>query len=218
VSRSETKRKPAIVAIRVFPVGAEGSPHYTDDFAAIPAGKSKRHGGVDIFAGEGTPVLAVDDGEVEFREDPIGGHAFYLHAVDRTVYYGAHLSAYEGAARSVLAGEVIGYVGQTGNAAHTSPHLHFEAHPAGGIGVDPFRELASLEPAHAGDVHPAPRPAPPPGADLGDLAVVLGPVPPIPHLGAAVDNLRRRRPGPVALLFGLGLAVGVARAARRAHR
>ena len=48
------------------------------------------------------------------------------------------------------------------------------------------------------------------------LAVVLGPVPPIPHIGAAVANMRRRGPGPVAMIFGLGLGVALARA--RAHR
>ena len=204
------------MAIRVFPVASEGAPHFTDDFGVIGPGKTKKHGGVDIFAAEGTPILAVDDGEIEFREDPIGGHAFYLRAPDKAVYYGAHLSAYEGEPRSVLAGDVIGYVGQTGNAAHTTPHLHFEAHPAGGVGVDPFLALQALEPQPAGDVHPAPRPPPSPAADLGDLAVVLGPVPPIPHIGAAVANMRRRGPGPVAMIFGLGLGVALARA--RAHR
>jgi murein DD-endopeptidase MepM/ murein hydrolase activator NlpD len=202
------------VAIRVFPVASEGAPHFTDDFGVIGPGKTKKHGGVDIFASEGAPVFAVDDGQVEFKEDPLGGHAFYLHAEDRTVYYGAHLSAFEGDARAVVAGDVIGYVGMTGNAAHTSPHLHFEAHPSGGVAVDAFRELSALEPQSAGDVHAAPVPPPRPSADLGDLAVTFGPVPPIPQLGAVVNNVRRRGPGPVALLFGLGLGVALARARR----
>ena len=204
------------MALRVFPVAAEGQPHYVDDFSVVPPGKTKRHGGVDIFAAEGTPVLAPDDGEIEFREDPIGGHAFYLRATDKTTYYGAHLLAYEGEPRSVLAGDIIAYVGMSGNAAHTTPHLHFEAHPSGGVGVDPYRELSLLEPQPSGDVHASPVPPPRPSADLGDLVVTLGPVPPIPHLGAAVDNVRRRGPGPVAVLFGLGLGVAIARA--RAHR
>lgn len=136
--------------IRVFPVSSSGAPHYGDDFGYVRPGASRGHGGIDIFAAEGTPILAVDDGSVEFREDPIGGHAFYLHAADGVVYYGAHLSAYEGQGRAVRAGDVVGYVGQTGNARGTSPHLHFEAHPAGGAGVDPFAELAALLPPSSG--------------------------------------------------------------------
>lgn len=186
--------------IRVFPVAAEGSPHFTDDFFVMRAGK--RHGGIDIFADKGTPIVAVDDGALEFREDPLGGHAFYLHAPDGAVYYGAHLDAYEGQSpRNVVAGEVLGYVGQTGNAATTSPHLHFELHPSGGIAVDPFGQLSGLTPpsvtSSAGvlDVPPAPPMAPkePP------IAVVPGPVPPIPRSPA------RRRAGAGGIFAGVAL-------------
>jgi murein DD-endopeptidase MepM/ murein hydrolase activator NlpD len=132
--------------IRVFPVAAEGQPTFTDDFGVVrPTGR--RHQGNDIFAAEGTPIVAVDDGALRFAEDPIGGHAFYLAADDGTVYYGAHLSAYEGTSpRRAVAGEVLGYVGHTGNAATTAPHLHFEVHPSGGVAVDPYRLLAGLTP------------------------------------------------------------------------
>lgn len=196
--------------IRVFPVAAEGHPHFTDDFFVMRAGK--RHGGIDIFADKGTPIVAVDDGALEFREDPLGGHAFYLHASDGAVYYGAHLDAYEGPSpRNAVAGEVLGYVGQTGNASSTSPHLHFELHPSGGIGVDPFGQLSALTPpsvtSSAGvlDVPPAP-PSPP---KEEPIAVVPGPVPPIPPS----PTRRRTGAGPLLALAGLGgmFAIAVSR-------
>jgi murein DD-endopeptidase MepM/ murein hydrolase activator NlpD len=200
--------------LRVFPVAATGAPHFVDDFGAVKPGAkagAKKHQGVDIFADKGTPIFAPDDGAFEPREDPLGGHAFYLHAADG-VYYGAHLDGYEGDRRSVAAGDVLGYVGQTGNAAATSPHLHFEWHPSGGVAVDPFRALSALTPQTPGDVHV--EPAPPVDVDpLPPLAVVPGRVPPIPHREIPA---RVARPGVAAVGFalGAGLAIAVARRKR----
>jgi murein DD-endopeptidase MepM/ murein hydrolase activator NlpD len=156
--------------IRVFPVAAEGTPHFSDDFGAMGR-TGKPHQGIDLFADEGTPILAVDDGELRFDEDPLGGHAFYLHAPDGATYYGAHLSAYEGSSpRTVKAGDVIGYVGHTGNAKDTSSHLHFEAHPDGGPAVDAYGELAALTPVHVPIValHMDPPPLPEKFPPLGE--------------------------------------------------
>ena len=200
--------------IRVFPVASSGSPHYVDDFGVVnPARGGGGHKGNDIFAELGTPIVAVDDGALRFAEDPIGGHAFYLAADDRTVYYGAHLSAYEGEARRVQAGEIVGYVGQSGNAASTSPHLHFEVHPSGGVAVDPFRLLSSLPPPEVlssrGAVDQVLPPAAPGADPLPPIAVVPGPVPPIPRP-------RSSGAGPVAFF---GLLGGVALIAKgRRHR
>jgi murein DD-endopeptidase MepM/ murein hydrolase activator NlpD len=202
--------------IRVFPVAAEGHPTFTDDFGAARPG-GRKHEGNDIFADEGTAVVAVDDGSLRFVEDPIGGRAFYLTAHDGTVYYGAHLSAYEGPSpRQVVAGEIIGYVGHTGNAATTAPHLHFEVHPSGGVAVDPYRLLLPLTPPSVtsslgavDQVLPAP---PAPAEPLPPIPVRPGPVPPIPHRG---DGSGGALAFLMALLFG-GVALSRARRGARA--
>jgi murein DD-endopeptidase MepM/ murein hydrolase activator NlpD len=180
--------------IRVFPVAAEGQPTFTDDFgAARPAGR--KHQGNDIFAAEGTPVVAVDDGALRFAEDPIGGHAFYLRAGDGTVYYGAHLTAYEGQGpRSAAAGEVIGYVGHTGNAATTAPHLHFEVHPAGGVAVDPYRLLVGLTPPSVtSSLGATDQVLPAPAAPTDPLPPLVAPAPVPPNPPASVPRPRAVR-------------------------
>ena len=130
------------MTIRVFPVANVPGVHFSDDFGNVrPEGRG--HAGIDIFAPLGTPALAVDDGTVRYEIDPIGGLSYYLHAKDGTTYYGTHLSRVEGGARTVKAGDVIGYVGNDGNAKGTPFHLHFEEHPQGGKGsADPFVELS----------------------------------------------------------------------------
>ena len=127
--------------MRIFPV--LGGASYSSDYNAVARPGMRKHDGVDIFAPEGTPLLAVDDGVASFGTDPLGGNVINLRAPDGTRYYYAHLSRFEGGSRSVRAGELLGYVGTTGNAVGKPPHLHFEAHPAfGGASpggpIDPF--------------------------------------------------------------------------------
>ena len=126
------------MAIRVFPI--QGGAQYTNDWGQ-PRSGGRTHQGNDLFAPEGAPLLAVDDGSVRFTVDPTGGNSAYLKATDGTTYYYTHLLRYYGADRSVKAGEAIGEVGRTGNAAGTPPHLHFEVHPGGGAAVNPFPML-----------------------------------------------------------------------------
>ena len=59
-----------------------------------------------------------------------------LTGASGTRYYYAHLSAWEGSSRAVAQGDVVGYVGSTGNSGVN--HLHFEVHPGGGIAVNPY--------------------------------------------------------------------------------
>lgn len=115
----------------------QGAVSFTDTWgAARSSGRS--HEGVDMMAAPGTPTVAPVGGRLELNESSLGGLAWYVHGDDGTTYYGAHLSGYAGSGGGwVPAGTVIGYVGDSGNAAGT-PHLHFEIHPGGGGPVNPY--------------------------------------------------------------------------------
>lgn len=111
-----------------------GAARYVDGWGdARSAGR--RHEGVDMEASRGTPVLAVRDGDAEFKRSNLGGNAIWLTAQSGERFYYAHLDDWEGESRPVVAGEVIGYVGQTGNAQ--GDHLHFETR-AGEAAVNPY--------------------------------------------------------------------------------
>ena len=101
------------------------------------------HEGNDMFAKVGTPVVAPVAGTVVRDPNPRGGNAFWLYGNDGIAYYGAHLSRY-GHSGNVKAGTVIGYVGNTGDAAGGPTHLHFEIHPGNGDAVNPYPTLLAL--------------------------------------------------------------------------
>lgn len=137
------------MSLRVFPVlgGASYRAEFYPQAILDAAGKvlQRQHLGIDLFAGEGTPLLAVDDGQASYGRDVLGGNVVNLRSDDGARYYYAHLSGFEGGNRRVRAGDVLGYVGRTGNAAATSPHSHFEMHPGGGAAVDPYAMLRAAE-------------------------------------------------------------------------
>jgi murein DD-endopeptidase MepM/ murein hydrolase activator NlpD len=121
-----------------FPVA--GKHNFSDTFGAfrsdVPA-----HVGVDIFARFGTPVVAVADGRI-YRVGTlhISGNRLWLRDKHGFRYFYAHLSDFAAAAYNgadVHAGEVIGFVGNTGDAEPTPPHLHFEVHMPDGAVVNP---------------------------------------------------------------------------------
>src|SRR5213078_2742201 len=91
------------------------------------------HHGDDIFAPLGAPILACADGTVfSVGWNDVGGNRLWLRDGQGNEFYYAHLSAYSPAARNgnrVKAGEVVGFVGNTGDAQGTPYHLHFEVHP-----------------------------------------------------------------------------------------
>jgi hypothetical protein len=89
------------------------------------------HYGVDLGAPMGRAVLACVNGAVRFGTDVKGGNVAIVTAADGVAFYYAHLSGFEGSARAVQAGDVIGFVGMTGNAKTTVPHVHFEIWPLG---------------------------------------------------------------------------------------
>ena len=113
----------------LLPVEGVQASQLTDTYSQA-RGESRVHDAIDIMAPAGTPVLAVADGTVEkLFESRLGGTTLYqFDAGGRHVYYYAHLQGYapgivEG--KAVRRGEVIGYVGSSGNANAEAPHLHF---------------------------------------------------------------------------------------------
>lgn len=105
----------------------------TDTFGARRAGVGWHHG-VDLFGPRGTAVLAVADGTLfEVGWNSRGGNRLWLRDGHGNAYYYAHLDAYATGVRDgalVRAGQALGTLGRSGDAEHTPPHLHFEAHPA----------------------------------------------------------------------------------------
>ena len=113
---------------------------YFNDWG-FPRSGGRFHSGNDLFAPLGTAVVAPVSGTIDFLQGPVGGLQFRLYGDDGTTYIGSHLSAIVGTDGYITAGTQVGAVGDTGNAAGSRPHLHFEAHPDDGPAVNPYPTL-----------------------------------------------------------------------------
>jgi murein DD-endopeptidase MepM/ murein hydrolase activator NlpD len=110
-----------------------------DMFDEMRGGATRRHDALDILAPRGTPVVAADDGTVRklFTSVPGGLTVYEFDPDQRYCYYYAHLDAYAAGLHEgqiLKRGDLIGYVGTTGNAPKDTPHLHFAV-----IHLDPDR-------------------------------------------------------------------------------
>jgi len=141
-----------------LPVPVEGveARRIADTFGA-PRGRDRTHAGVDIFARRGTPVRSVGPGVIAaVRDTGLGGRQVWVVGPARERYYYAHLDDWrEGLAEGevVSEGSVLGYVGDTGNAAGTPPHLHWGIYGANGA-YDPLPLLRAHRPAAGGGSTP----------------------------------------------------------------
>lgn len=116
------------------------------DSWGFPRSGGRSHQGVDMFAEYGTPLVAVADGVVrKVWVNRLGGLSVDLLSADGDRYYYAHLSAVSvDSGQRVQAGDMVGAVGNSGNAISTPPHLHWQFHPDGGAPVNPFTLARSL--------------------------------------------------------------------------
>lgn len=108
---------------------------FADTWGAARSG-GRSHQGVDVISPSGTPLVAMESGRVEYRSNGLGGKTLRLYGGSGTRYYYAHLSRYEGGNRPVNKGDVVGYIGRTGNT--TTNHLHLQIHPGGGQPINPY--------------------------------------------------------------------------------
>ena len=131
----------------VFPIA--GDCEFIDSWG-YPRSGGRWHQGADIFATHGTPVVASENGTLAgVGSGTLGGIKLWVNGESGNEYYYAHLAAFAPDVRNgklVRAGEVIGYVGDTGNATPGGWHLHFELHERNAEGrfraVDPLPLLA----------------------------------------------------------------------------
>ncbi len=115
-----------------------GNVWFTDTWGA-PRPGGRRHHGTDMMAATGTPLVAMDSGRVRLNWHYAGGRQVYVYADNGYFYYYAHLSGYAAGlsnGQRVSKGQVIGYVGSTGNAS--VPHLHLGMGPRSGVYVNPY--------------------------------------------------------------------------------
>ena len=128
------------ITLQAFPV--QGKCFFGDTWH-VSRGAGRLHEGVDIGAAEGKNVYAAADGRITKQylvgTNQLTGNGLIVRMADGTYFFYAHLLDFApgiGVGTPVKAGQIIGYVGTTGNSG--VPHLHFEVHPKGGAAVNPY--------------------------------------------------------------------------------
>lgn len=120
----------ATLASLRMPVAGVEPDDLENNFGYPRDGGARSHRGIDIFARRGTEVLASASGIVTYvGEQRLGGRCLWVTSADGTSFYYAHLDRWAPGLRQgmrVRRGDLLGYVGTTGNAVNTPPHLHFQ--------------------------------------------------------------------------------------------
>jgi peptidoglycan LD-endopeptidase LytH len=159
--------QPFIVTGRAAWIDTWGAPRFG------PGSLVRQHEGQDVFCEYGAPVLAVEEGVVEFDTGLLGGRVAKLHRPGGGFWYYAHLSDWPEdmvSGSKVALGDVIGFCGNTGNAIHSAPHVHFGWYGSDGDAIDPMATLVRwLEAAERRAL-----------ARVAELATVAPDVPPEP--------------------------------------
>ncbi len=131
-----------------FPVAGGKNTNIQSFWGAVRDGGRRSHEGVDIFAARGTPVIAITDGRIASSgEKGLGGKQVWLRDPKRgqSLYY-AHLDSIAPLGNSkVKKGDTIGFVGNTGNARTTAPHLHFGIYKGYRGAIDPLAFIFQLD-------------------------------------------------------------------------
>jgi len=120
-----------------------GKNEYSNSFLVPRDNKSGIHGAIDLYAARGTPIVAPVGGKVlSTRKSDIGGYTVRVQGTDGLTYYFAHMdsAAVVKAGSTIQAGAHLGFVGNSGNARGTTPHLHFGVR-RGNTLVNPYSYL-----------------------------------------------------------------------------
>ena len=130
VTASQTPEAALAAKSLIIPVKGVDASRIRDSYTAGRGG-GRTHDALDIMAPRGTPVIAADAGTIlRLRQNEAGGITIYqLDPDERFIYYYAHLDSYETGiveGMKIHQGDVLGFVGTTGNAPKNTPHLHFQ--------------------------------------------------------------------------------------------
>ena len=142
--RLSSMRQPTVLAMPVATI----KPRALIDTWHAARAPNRRHEGIDIFAATGTPVLAATEGIVlQLAETPVGGKVVWVLGPAGHNHYYAHLDRFGTVSRGerIQAGTLLGYVGNTGNAKTTPPHLHYGVYANEGA-INPYPLLTGRLP------------------------------------------------------------------------